>query len=351
MGIFYIDFITLNYFRKDEIMDSSSLLSRSSTEEISTNTNNNKSKIASYLRDGLLMTGNAMVTSSNYLIYRAGPLPLVPALCFMIEGSVNSKIALTNLITRYWNINNKVINTSSTVLSFATAPLLPAAVVLLNWPKPNPKTLPVTYAFVTAAVASSLNHIIVAAKKITESCTNTDAENQQPTLWQKIGNTAASLLAPITVASALVGVSFFASYELSDPNNDDDNKSFLNKESTAFYQTITGLATVGAGLLVNTGLEWYKNWCASSTAELNLENGLLNVSSSISSLTSSNSDDPNGDQPTENPVSSLTFSNDADQFNAENINDECAQSAAPTVETNPFFKEGKEHVNVQQLYI
>lgn len=76
-------------------MDSSPLINRSSTEQISTDSTNNKSKIASYLSYGLLVAGNSMVTTGNYLLNKVGLLALAPALCFIIDGGINSKIALT----------------------------------------------------------------------------------------------------------------------------------------------------------------------------------------------------------------------------------------------------------------
>lgn len=51
----------------------------------------------------------------------------------------------------------------------------------------------------------------------------------------QIGNTAASLLAPITIASAITGVSLFAYHELSNPNNnDDDDQPFYKKAQLLF---------------------------------------------------------------------------------------------------------------------
>ncbi|WP_252318967.1 hypothetical protein [Spiroplasma endosymbiont of Lariophagus distinguendus] len=189
-------------------MDSSPARSYSSTEQLLLNdliSTNNRNRVVPTIRDVLLTLGNWMVTGGNYLLYQDGVLSLAPALCFMGEGAINSKISLTNLILRYWNINNVRINNLLTVESFATAPLLPLAVALLNWPTPNPDTLPVTYAFITAA-ASSLNHIVTISKKISECCAPNNEENainQQRNIWQKIGNTAASLLAPITWTSRI----------------------------------------------------------------------------------------------------------------------------------------------------
>ncbi|TLF25553.1 MAG: hypothetical protein FCO83_02565 [Spiroplasma sp. WSS] len=282
-------------------MDSSPARSYSSTEQLLSNdliSTNNRNRVVPTIRDVLLTLGNWMVTGGNYLLYQDGVLSLAPALCFMGEGAINSKISLTNLILRYWNINNVRINNLLTVESFATAPLLPLAVSLLNWPTPNPDTLPVTYAFITAA-ASSLNHIVTISKKISECCAPNNEENainQQRNIWQKIGNTAASLLAPITIASAITGVSLFAYHELSNPNNNDDDQPFYKKRSTAFWETIAGLAIVGTGLLVNTGMELYENWCA-DVNDFDEEDNYENISSSTSSPSSSSSEDSDDNNP------------------------------------------------------
>ncbi|WP_342257959.1 hypothetical protein [Spiroplasma endosymbiont of Nomada ruficornis] len=283
-------------------MDSSPARSYSSTEQLLPNdliSTNNRNRVVPTIRDVLLTLGNWMVTGGNYLLYQDGVLSLAPALFFMLEGGINSKISLTNLILRYWNINNVRINNLLTGVSFATAPLLPLAVAWLNWPTPNPDTLPVTYAFITAAAASSLNHIVTISKKISECCAPNNEENainQQRNIWQKIGNTAASLLAPITIASAITGVSLFAYHELSNPNNNDDDQPFYKKRSTAFWDTIAGLAIVGTGLLVNTGMELYENWCA-DVNDFDEEDNYENISSSTSSPSSSSSEDSDDNNP------------------------------------------------------
>ncbi len=85
-------------------MDSSPARSYSSTEQLLPNdliSTNNRNRVAPTIRDVLLTLGNSMVTGGNYLLYQDGVLSLVPALCFMVEGAVNSKISLTNLILRY----------------------------------------------------------------------------------------------------------------------------------------------------------------------------------------------------------------------------------------------------------
>ncbi len=283
-------------------MDSSPARSYSSTEQLLPNdliSTNNRNRVVPTIRDVLLTLGNWMVTGGNYLLYQDGVLSLAPALFFMLEGGINSKISLTNLILRYWNINNVRINNLLTGVSFATAPLLPLAVAWLNWPTPNPDTLPVTYAFITAAAASSLNHIVTISKKISECCAPNNEENainQQHNIWQKIGNTAASLLAPITIASAITGVSLFAYHELSNPNNNDDDQPFYKKRSTAFWNTIAGLAIVGTGLLVNTGMKLYENWCA-DVNDFDEEDNYENISSSTSSPSSSSSEDSDDNNP------------------------------------------------------
>ena len=313
------------------MMDSSLIKNHSSIEELLPNnlersvSTNNKNMIIPTIKDMLLTIGNSMVSVGNYLLYQDEVLPLVPALCFMVEGAINSKISLTNLILRYRNINNIKINNLLTGLFFGTAPLLPLAIGWLNWPTPNPDTLPVTYAFITAAAASSLNHIVTMSKKISECCATDNSENainQQRNIWQKIGNTAASLLAPITIASAITGVSLFAYHELSNTNNNNDNdKPFYKRKSIAFWETIAGLATVGAGLLVNTGIELYENWCANTINDFDLENISENISSNIFSPSSSSSENSDEDD------NSLLNK----RFNLEKINnEEATQPVMPT---------------------
>ncbi|MBP1527089.1 hypothetical protein [Spiroplasma endosymbiont of Dactylopius coccus] len=137
------------------------------------------------------------------------------------------------------------------------------------------------------------------SKKISECCAPNNEENainQQRNIWQKIGNTAASLLASITIASAITGVSLFAYHELSNPNNNDDDQPFYKKRSTAFWETIAGLAIVGTGLLVNTGMELYENWCA-DVNDFDEEDNYENISSSTSSPSSSSSEDSDDNNP------------------------------------------------------
>ncbi len=293
-------------------MDSSPLINRSSTEQISTtNSINNNSKIASYLSDGLLVAGNSMVVTGNYLLNKVGLLPLAPALCFIIDGGINSKISLTNLILRYQNKNNKIVNAVSEVVSsLATTISLSTAIPLINW---SPEVMPVRDAFITAASASGLNTIIVTAQMIKDCCLSDNDEentaNQQPTFCQKMVNIATSSLPLVTLASTITGVSLFAYNKLSN-SNDDDNKSFFDKESTAFYLTIGGLAVDAFGLSIKTVNKW-KNWCVNPTNEFDLENGSNNIS------------DDNDSVPTSTSTSSLTSSNDDEcQFKPEDINDE-----------------------------
>lgn len=275
----------------------SSVSNASLREQLIPTTQHYQSKIPANIRDSILMKGNIMVSAGNYLLYRNGVLPLVPASCFIAEGVINAIISGTNLVLRRYDIQKQSIDTSLTLLSFATAGFLPYAVFWLNWPTPNPEMLPVTYCFAKAAVTSTLNHLITIGKKIAKGCTTNNADNaenitnQQANIWQKLGNTGTSLLAPITIASALAGVSLFASHELSNPNNNDDDKSFFDKKSTAFYDTIAGLTTVGVVLLVNTGIELYENWCANRSNEFDVENSISISSSASSSTTSLSSND------------------------------------------------------------
>ncbi|WP_425381469.1 hypothetical protein [Spiroplasma endosymbiont of Polydrusus pterygomalis] len=309
-------------------MNSSPLISRSSSEQILTNSTDNKSKIVSYLSDGLFVAGNSMVTTGNYLLNKVGLLPLAPALCFIIDGGINSKIALTNLILRYQNKNNKIVNAVSAVVSsLATTISLSTAIPLINW---SPEVMPVRDAFITAAAASGLNTIIVTSQMIKDCCLSDNDEentaNQQPTLCQKIVNIATSSLPLVTIASTITGVSFFAYNKLSNPNNDDD-KSFFDKESTAFYLTIGGLAVDAFGLSIKTVNEW-KNWCVNTTTdELDLENGaanynyiIISASSSTSSLTSSE-EDINGDEQYLASTSATDNHPDSKPFNDEEIED------------------------------
>lgn len=226
-----------------------------------------KNKLALNIRDSLFMAGNLVISAGNYLLYWNGVVPLVPALCFVSEGVVNTISASTNLLLRNLNINNENTDDVLTTLNFLAAPLLPYAVFLLNWPVPNPKTMPVTYAFATAAVSSTLNHTITISKKFNNICIANNAEsiiNQQPTLLQRLTNTATSLLAPL----AITGVSLMTNYVLND-NASDDNR--FDEKATAFYTTITGLAVTAVSLLVNTGMELYENWCAKITNNFDIE--------------------------------------------------------------------------------
>lgn len=289
----------------------------SSVEEISINTTNNKSKIASYLSDGLLIVGNSMVAGGNILINKTGLLPFAPALCFIIDGGINATISLFNLMLSYRNNNNKIVNNLLTVVSpLATTVSLSTAISLINW---TSAVMPVRDAFIAAATASGFNTLIVGTETIKDEYTNEEnTTNQQPTLWQKITNTATSLLPLITVASTITGVSIFAYNKLSNAN--DDNKSFFDKESTAFYLTIAGLAANGFGLSIKTVNKW-KNWCANRSYELDLDNVPDNVSyNTVSSSTSS-----------------LSSSDDQHRFSAEKINGKQSLAANSLVD-NPFQK-------------
>lgn len=322
-------------------MDSSPLISHSSIEEISTNNDtNNKSKIASYLSDGLLVVGNSMVVSGNGLINKIGLLPFAPALCFIIDGAINSSISLFNLMLSYRNNNNKIVNNLSTVVSsLATTVSLSTAISLINW---TSAAMPVKDAFIAAATASGFNTLIVGVETIKDAYTDEEnTTNQQPTLWQKMTNTATSLLPLITVTSAITGVSIFAYNKLSNAN-DDDNKSFFDKESTAFYLTIAGLVANGFGLSIKTVNKW-KNWCANRTYEFDLDNVPNNISYNTASSSTSSS--------------SLTSSDDQCRFSVDNINAKQSLLATSLVDnsfkkyddSNPFNNEEiKKELHSQQ---
>lgn len=256
-------------------MESTPLVVNSYREEAATN---NQNKILSYLSDGLLLVGNSMIASGNFLLYRDGVLPAIPAWCFISEGAINSKIALAKLILRCRNTNNKTINSILKWSSLAVAPLLPTAVLLLNLPKPNKDTLDVTYAFTTAAVTSILNTTALAFEKGKGDITDSNQENipfEQLTLTKKIVNVVTSVLPLITITSVITGVGLFAHHQLTNPNNNDDNKSFFDKEATAFYQIIAGLATVGLGETINTINKW-KKWCSNNTSNFYSEDDSIN---------------------------------------------------------------------------
>lgn len=322
MGIFYINFVTLNLKIISEGMKNMdiSTTTSASLERLLPPLHNNdlrgntesQDRIIPNIRDSLLMIGNSLITASNYLLYRNGVLPLLPASFFMVEAGINTIISGTNFALRNLNRDNKNIDAFLTSLSVLTVPLLPLAVLALNWPTPNPQTMTVTYCFSAAASLSVLNHMITIGKKvkIANNINNTENENainEQPTTCQKITNTVTSFLGPVAIGCAVAGVAALTKYVLTDDqflsNNSNDEISFLDKPITSVVSTLLGLSITTTGLLVNTGMELYKNWCAKSSEQF--------PSETINTIN--------------NEEASLVYSENAEAANVENLN---SQSSA-----------------------